>query len=532
MLKDDAAVVANAAIESFLCLHIILGLTSTLGISGRLQPNTARLRLAHAGETNRLLSPTTDGVFASSWHRTNVRGSRRRPVATPRNKETPMHIAHSKQRAPGDLDPSFGIDGLVDVREPQTGLPMQISALSLDGLGRILVCGRTFTAESVVDNYLIRLNRDGVVDGSFGVDGSCLLPRSNESTIVEDLLSPEAISTAADGSMIVLGRIEVFTIDKDRRYVVPAASRVMVDGSLDRSFGSLGLAIYRPPHSLGHLRARPTQRVRAGSDARVAGARGMPDGSVFFAADIESGTTYLTSYILKISRSGHPDRSFGIDGFVEIRDLVGIGAHGLDVDDRHRVIVAGATGRIGALVRLNPDGRPDESFGSNGRVEFPTSAPGGCRCFDVKALFGEKLLVTTVFNEAPNPPAPWHYRTGVLRLMANGQPDVQFNNGEQVLLDFLPNGYVGQSLAVDAGSRLLIEGWGMHFVGGVMWRDFVMTRLFPNGLIDISFGYEGSVVFDHLGMRFGAGIGIQDGQNLIFAAVAGDRGDVVGRLFG
>jgi len=97
----------------------------------------------------------------------------------------------------GSLDSSFGTGGVVSAQ--LGGLESQISALSLQADGKILVAGFTFSARNKRDFALARYSSNGVLDPSFGVGGIEISPFSAE---IDEIHS---LGLQSDGKIVAAG---------------------------------------------------------------------------------------------------------------------------------------------------------------------------------------------------------------------------------------------------------------------------------------------------------------------------------------
>ena len=87
----------------------------------------------------------------------------------------------------GIMDPDFGTDGSA-IYTIAPNVIAGLNALAIDNEGRILAGGGAFDTDELDNNFfLTRFDTDGLLDVSFGIDGSVILPRSSNESI-EDLV--------------------------------------------------------------------------------------------------------------------------------------------------------------------------------------------------------------------------------------------------------------------------------------------------------------------------------------------------------
>lgn len=243
-------------------------------------------------------------------------------------------------RPGGRLDPGFGEDGVVLTR---FGRRFQgAKAVAIGPRGTIIVVGSTSNG-TTTRSALARYRFDGALDTGFGADGKVTTDMSPSDEQLED------VAIMLDGRAVVAGYAEVGLIP---RFVV---ARYTPAGRLDLGFGDRG---------------RATVTIGAGADIAHALAI-QPDGKLALAGYASRGSAHRWGFA-RFGPRGHLDRTFGGDGTVA-RDIAS--GHGSAYDlaaltNGKLVAVGRVRGESGdddiALVRLNPGGGLDLSFGRDG----------------------------------------------------------------------------------------------------------------------------------------------------------------------
>lgn len=248
---------------------------------------------------------------------------------------TPAHAA------PGDLDVTFGTDGIMPL--PAGHRPIHV--LPLPAGGAIVIA---YTGSSPSDLFVTRLDAAGGTDQTFGIDGAFRM--AGASAMDAALL--------ADGSVVMTGR-DIFI-------------KLLPDGSLDPSFGTDGVV-----------------RTTNVPGARLALS---PDGGLITAQDYR---------VARLTPTGSLDTTFGEDGIADIRGVVrpyegtpvldglkdcrynnnNCRAYISDVEVREdgRIVVLGFLsnddrqdwGEAAATWGLTAHGQVDETFGDGGRSVVP-----------------------------------------------------------------------------------------------------------------------------------------------------------------
>lgn len=326
----------------------------------------------------------------------------------------PTDFAIARYDRDGVLDSSFGPGGKVTTDfdrgyDEATGLVVQPD-------GKLVVAGwsgRTGTplTFSPAEFALARYNPDGTLDPEFGTRGRVMTSFGGHDEVSGLVLQP-------DGKVVVAGTS--VAVDRSLPTWSIALARYTENGRLDQSFGSAGrikTSFGFPDaeaHALviqsdGKLVITGVARASAGGNLDFLLARFTPDGSLD--TDFGTGGVVITSFsshsnahalaldrngnlvtagimnnkdvaLARYSPNGVLDPDFGQAGRV-VLDFGGTdGAYALALDVDGNLLVAGGTGGTSSglsadflLLRLQPDGTLDDSFGIDGRLTADLGAP-------------------------------------------------------------------------------------------------------------------------------------------------------------
>ncbi len=308
-----------------------------------------------------------------------------------------VDIALARFNPDGSLDTTFDGDGKVTTDfdgNSDFGL-----AIALQPDGKIIVAGVTWSLWENMDFALVRYNADGSLDSTFDTDGKVV------TDIGEQSQNGQAVVVQPDGKIIISGTTTNDLTGRDFALV-----RYNPDGSLDSTFDGDGMVVTDFAGSNDDNNAMFLQAdgkiIAAGystyppDDSDFALVRYNPDGSLdstfdgdgrlvtdFYADNdfatglalqpdgkiIVSGYTQTTSYDFAVARynsDGSLDTSFSGDGKLAT-DFAGGFDHGYGVvlQPNGKIIVVGETYADTsdiALVRYNPDGSLDPTFGTGG----------------------------------------------------------------------------------------------------------------------------------------------------------------------
>ena len=251
----------------------------------------------------------------------------------------------------GSLDITFGNGGKVTT--DFSGRVDWAYALAIQSDGKIVVAGAAYVDGLVRDDFaLARYNRDGSPDTTFGTNGRVTTDLCGSTDRARTLV------LQSDGKIVVAG--EVYLSNPP----VSALARYNSDGSLDLTFGVAGKILKRHGTSVGALAIQSDGKIVA------AGWAVLPDD--WF------GKFGLARY----NQDGSPDTTFGNGGEV-VTDPSDDGLSGVATtvailpDEKILLVGEAYVGDFGfGLVRYNPDGSLDTTFGTKGIVttKFASSA--------------------------------------------------------------------------------------------------------------------------------------------------------------
>ncbi|MHB8907719.1 MAG: hypothetical protein ACYDAA_02425 [Syntrophales bacterium] len=185
-----------------------------------------------------------------------------------------------------------------------------------------------------------------------------------------------------------------------------------------------------------------------------------------------------------------------------------------------KIVVAG-WGTGGAnddllVVRFSRDGFPDSSFGAGGFFRYNASGDGNDRAMGVAMQRDGKILVTGYATVKGSPKRD----VIVLRLDTDGVLDTTFGTGGVFLYNGTGNGTdIGFGIAVQQDDRILIVGES----GTAASQDGLVLRLMPDGALDGTFANNGVLLFNGQANDLDRFFGVRvqkDGGIVAFGAVA------------
>jgi uncharacterized delta-60 repeat protein len=233
--------------------------------------------------------------------------------------------------ADGTPDPAFGVAGEVLVRvstfDTANGIVLQRD-------GRILVTGES---DETGVGIAARINRDGSMDRSFGLNGVTTL-RARE------------VTQAFRAVVQTDGRIDIAGFTRTPGVAGDAVVfRLLADGRPDPSFGRAGQVILsNEGHDFGF------------------GIGLEPDNSIVVTSyQAQRPDTVTDAFLNRITPAGKLDPRFGTDGTVRVHNPEASFAFDLSIQPDAKIVVAGRRGgfnivdSIGTIDRFRPDGSYD-----------------------------------------------------------------------------------------------------------------------------------------------------------------------------
>jgi uncharacterized delta-60 repeat protein len=228
----------------------------------------------------------------------------------------------------------------------------------------------------------------------------------------------------------------------------------------------------------------------------VGGARAvtaLPDGSVIVGGYL--GVANPSTMVVKLGPDGFPEPSFGQSGQV-VLDL-GVSATEMARDMTRQpdgklviAVLGGANSSTGfTLLRLNPDGTPDASFGTAGKAFFTLGTNPTSTWAETVALQPDGKIVVAGRAWFQGSPAVRDY--GVLRVNSDGTLDTSFGTGGVRTVPVVGGASdTARDLVIQPDGKILVAGYSSDTSG----QRISLVRLLSDGSFDSTFGTDGTVV--------------------------------------
>jgi uncharacterized delta-60 repeat protein len=247
----------------------------------------------------------------------------------------------------GHLDGTFGVGGKAS--QPFEALVDTPLAVAVQPDGKIVVAGEGSMTEGGQELLLARYLPNGDLDPGFGSGGKAAATLPTR-TRPADLLLDAAGSITVPAPLCCVGSSGSFGGGGF------AVARFLADGRADTGFAGMGQLVFPTPEAIGFVEA----------------AAPAPDGGIYLNFEESTETVSTVDNMVKLLPNGSPDAAFGVGGRLRLFDRVGgIDPSALVVDGRGRIVGVGwGDGKVSAF-RLRPEGSTDRTFNGGQHANAP-----------------------------------------------------------------------------------------------------------------------------------------------------------------
>jgi uncharacterized delta-60 repeat protein len=393
--------------------------------------------------------------------------------------------------APGDLDATFGGDGIV--RTDLSTAEDDGFAVAIQPDGKVVVGGVKGNGGPNPRFAIVRYETDGSLDPSFGADGKVAIDFTHGADFVY------IVRIQADGKILVAGPAAYF--GRNSRF---ALARLTSDGSLDPTFGGDGTVMTDVTPSYDVLNGMALQS----------------NGKIVVVGSVSAGPDNGKIGVLRYRSDGSLDPGFGGDGMVfadptpTFDDGLAVG-----VEADGQIVVAGGAGFDGpnerfVVLAYEPHGSLDPTFGGDGEV-FTDLTPKPDVPFALAIQPDGKIVVAggAALGEDTDP------KFALVRYERDGSLDPSLKGDGTVITNFTPHDDGAYSVAIDPDGRIVAAGLAGN--GGRAPR-FATARYLADGMLDPTFGGDGKVTTD-LTRHFDSawGVAVQADGSVVCSGTAG-----------
>lgn len=315
--------------------------------------------------------------------------------------------------------------------------------------GKIILVGYTDFDPDEGGNYrivVIRLNANGTYDNSFGTSGKAYIDTPNSTDF------PYTATLQQDGKILIAGWW---------KNLEAVLYRLNGNGSPDDSFGTNGVANIGGYILNFNVRVQPDGKIVTSGVGLLNGyaayliARFMPDGNQL--DNTFNNGTGLNRFRTSTSNS-EEDTEAG---------------RGLAIQADGKIVSCGNDEKNnGTIVRLNPNGTLDATWGSGGvrKVDFTRKM----YLESVAVQDDGKIVVGGTYDFSSS-----LLKAQVMRFLSNGNFDNTFNGSGLA--------WYGSNSGFGLGDKMILQCDGKILIGGGSY----LFRVQPNGALDPTFGNNG-----------------------------------------
>lgn len=379
----------------------------------------------------------------------------------------------------GALDTSFDGDG-INLVTPGLGCS-GLGGAAINLSHQVVQATTGYVSPSEWGLQVVRLAGNGQLDSSFDDDGI--------------RFDHVGIHDAVPGTVAVLSDDRILAVGNSFNGGFIAA-RYRVDGALDPTFADGGAA-----------RISPGARSPNGCAMAL-----QADGKIVMAGSTGSGSS-SSLIVSRLLADGSRDSSFSGDGSVITGGGVGWNTvGGLVIQPDGKILLAGgaeacdifcqSTYFTVLLVRLNPDGSMDDTFGTGGAVTVPL-LPYAQGLGVALQPDGRIVVVGECYLSSQT-------RMMVVRYTSTGQLDTSFNGSGVAYAPSIDDASANAVRILPDGG-ILVAGTGRVSVDG----DYILLKYTPTGALDSTFGSGGvaSAAFDGADVDIAYGLAVHaDGR--------------------
>lgn len=412
--------------------------------------------------------------------------------------------------ASGSLDTCFGVGGKVTSNLNNTSSKFATDVV-IQPDGKLVVAVYENPLSGAKQDFLVlRYDAAGLLDPTFGNGGVARISFTNSGS---ELAS--ALAIQSDGKIIVAGYAPL------KSYSAFAVARLNPNGSLDTLFGNGGKVLFSFQNNVtASVQGITVQSngyivVAGRSNAEFALARFKPNGA--FDPGF-NGTGKVT-----VSTANSTDTLVGGAYAVTIQKVTVSGVV------QEKLVAAGIRPKLAgvdrdmAVLRFNPNGSLDSTFGSGGKV-FTNFTGYSDQAKAVVIDANNNIVVAghTLTNSAPG-----GQRFALVRYTENGQLDASLGSGGRVAAGILGYGSAlyGHGLAIQPDGKITASGYVE--TADFAYADFSVARFNSDGSLDTTFGPAGTgiVVTDFYGDKDHAwgGLALQADGRIVVVGGAGNQ---------
>jgi uncharacterized delta-60 repeat protein len=352
--------------------------------------------------------------------------------------------------------------------------PSGLRGLATARDGTIVVAGSSAGPNGLF--LLARLMPDGTLDPAFG--GGAVLANLKSSLWQSN--AGRAAAMQGDGKIVATG-VATYAAGPLAVGSYCATARFNRDGSFDRGFGDSG---------------RLLTNVEGKQSCAASSVLVASDGKIVVVGDSSAEHQPRHIAVFRYLADGTLDRQFGRDGIAQLLQISANAWGGAGFDSQGRIVIVGtewmSPGARFLVVRLEPNGKPDPSFGTEGIVSLAGGSVSQQLVAAAPQQDGKIVAVgNTGWRSGTRPAEPGKRNEFVAtRLAANGALDQSFAGGGLLIMASPRYLWSASAIAIQPDGKLLIAGRFADDENERVRSAIILIRLNPDGTPDTDFGRD------------------------------------------
>lgn len=386
---------------------------------------------------------------------------------------------------PGSLDISFNKTGKITTPIANGA---EATAQAIQDDGKLIVAGSSYHTNE--DFTLIRYTASGKIDSSFGNKGKAVTNLGGNDQV-------RGIALQSNGKILAVGRTDASVNDI-------ALVRYQSNGKIDKAFGTNG---------------RVFINVFGNYLDQIFSIAIQSSGKIIVAGYSVNNTSNADIILARFNTNGSLDKNFGTGGIVATDFGVSEVATAIAIQSDDKIIATGyshdGTSSWDFLtVRYTKNGKPDLSFGTNGKVYTDFGEVDQANGLIIQAS-GKIIVAGSTHDLANN-----YSNIALARYTPEGTLDNTFGSGGKTMYVDASSHITGNSIAASPSNKFAIAGSVYNGAG----YDFALIRFFLNGSLDSAFGYNGKIITDfNLADDFANAVSIQTDNKIIVSGSTVDN---------
>ncbi|MDO9376064.1 MAG: hypothetical protein Q7T76_16700, partial [Ferruginibacter sp.] len=399
--------------------------------------------------------------------------------------EGTRHFRIAKLNNHGTLDLAYN-GGLGSIKPIFANAYDDLKNICLQNDGSVIGSGQTNPTNGDQVIQLTRIKPDGTIDRNFGNNGVVLAGSDTTIDYAYYLI------VLPDGKILTGGSSRNINSFSGQRY---SCVRFLENGSPDTNFVGAGSWLDFFPRSLFTCNAISLQ-----SDGQLLAAIQL---------NFDQGTSL---FLKRFTADGHPDVTFGQNGKKLLpTELIGSASFQPDGKLIHAGYLSSSPGDI-ILLRYNVDGTPDISFGSGGNV---VTDLGGTESTGPLAFQADGKIILGGFS-SEGERLDWL----IIRYNPNGSIDSSFGTNGYVRKNFLIQNTIQYITIAPDGKIVLGGRGYTHSPDYSYTRsDMLFARLNTDGTFDTAFNDHGTTVINRSPTNYLGSLNIQKDGKVVFGYV-------------